>query len=1225
MKLTFYNKWIYLLVVNLIAVLSYAQILTQPGNVSICFGFNSNLVISSNSSDFYKWQDSSSSGWQNLSNGGLFSGVTNDTILITNANLTINGKRLRCIVDSANAGTRFDTSSTSIITVFQAINKPILSSNQTICYNASPDTLVHSQNATGANGNFTYQWQFSSNGLAWTSIVGQTGLKYKPPSLNSNRFYRTVATSVFGCGTVNSDPLLITVRDSINAGVISNSQLICYNTSPNNISFTTAASGAGGNYALQWQTSNDSLTFTDILANNLTIYNPGVSIVTKFYRVKVTSNLGCGVQFTNRIKILVYPPYLKALIGNSKQICFNAVSDTIKVNVFPTGGNGIYSYQWLNSNDSLIWSDLIGQSQSFYFPSKLTVTKYYKLISSSGASCGVDTSNTIKISVFSDKTKPLISSSQTICYNTSPDSLIRIGSATGANGSFTYSWQSALDGLNWLIIPGQISLKYKPQNSTSTTFYRILANSTFGCGSIASDSVRILVFDSLNQGNIGSNQNICFNSIPVRLTFSQLPRGAGDSYNYNWQISTDSLNFTNIVNSDSNGHQPLNLNITKYYRSVITSSFGCGTKNTDIVKIKVYGLFKSASIMHSNTSPICYLTNSDTLKIGNLPIGGNLNYTYQWLESDDSLTWSLLPSQNQQFYKSPILISSKYYRLISSSGESCGSDSSNSLKVNVLPNIQKPTIGSNQSICYSATADSLRLNSQASGANEEFSYNWQISINGNSWNSIFNDTNSTLSTGTLIASKYYRILATSTYGCGSIPSDSVFIKVYPAFIPGVINANQNICYNNNASNLLLSTLPFGGGGLYSYLWQKSIDSLSFTNLIVDTFNTINPGALLATSFYRLQVHSKFGCGQLPTNIIKIKVYNPFVPSSILSNQQICFDAFPDTFKVDRLPIGGNETYSYRWNSSVDSTNWIIIPGETKTFYFVGRMRSAGFYRLESISGQLCGAGYSNIVKLTINPLPDSAIVLGKGNVCKNTKDEIYELSKSSNQYLYNWQLIGGKVISGANLPKAYINWFDSERNDTIWVNQINKITGCYNTMFKPVSILNSRAPDKTNIIRKPNSNILVCEVANEVLNYQWGYTLKSMGIDSLLSNGNLQYVQLNHNFDSVSYKYWVETSQNSCLTRSFLGASPIPTAIDNGFYENKVIKVYPNPILENKLTIETFGKEISNMKVFDVTGKLYEFDFMGKELEIFNCPSSLIILQFEVENVLVTKRLININ
>jgi hypothetical protein len=380
-----------------------------------------------------------------------------------------------------------------------------------------------------------------------------------------------------------------------------------------------------------------------------------------------------------------------------------------------------------------------------------------------------------------------------------------------------------------------------------------------------------------------------------------------------------------------------------------------------------------------------------------------------------------------------------------------------------------------------------------------------------------------------------------------------------------------------------------------------------------------------TKYYRLQVTSKKGCGQLVTNAVRIKVYEPFKPASVSSAQQICFDGLADTIKVDQNPSGGNLAYTFNWNVSNDSINWTLLPGQNSKFYNIGRLRETTFYKLESISGQSCGSGFSNTIKIIVNPLPDTSIVIGNETTCRNKKDEIYELSKSSGQYSYNWSLKGGEVFSGANLTMAYINWFDNAMYDTIRVNQIDKITGCYNTMIKAVEVIDFRAPDKTTIIRKPNSNILVCEDASLGLNYLWGYTIKSSGLDSIIHNSNNRYVQLPHNFDSLKYRYWVETNQFECKTKSYLGPSPVPTKINELASSYDYLKLYPNPLLGNEIWIESNGKNLSNYRLFDMNGKNYQLDYDGSKLQVFGAPNGLLFLQFEIDGKLVTRKILKIS
>ena len=68
-------------------------------------------------------------------------------------------------------------------------------------------------------------------------------------SLTSSTTYYCVVTSG-SCGTVTSNNITITVYGNLTSGVIGNSQTICYNTVPAQLSFTTSPTGGTGIYSI---------------------------------------------------------------------------------------------------------------------------------------------------------------------------------------------------------------------------------------------------------------------------------------------------------------------------------------------------------------------------------------------------------------------------------------------------------------------------------------------------------------------------------------------------------------------------------------------------------------------------------------------------------------------------------------------------------------------------------------------------------------------------------------------------------------------------------------------------------------------------------------------------------------------------------------------------------------------------------------------------------------
>lgn len=65
-----------------------------------------------------------------------------------------------------------------------------IASSQAISPSGTPVALTGVDNPGGGTGTFTYQWEQSLDGLAWSLINGATGSSYQPPSLSQNTFYR---------------------------------------------------------------------------------------------------------------------------------------------------------------------------------------------------------------------------------------------------------------------------------------------------------------------------------------------------------------------------------------------------------------------------------------------------------------------------------------------------------------------------------------------------------------------------------------------------------------------------------------------------------------------------------------------------------------------------------------------------------------------------------------------------------------------------------------------------------------------------------------------------------------------------------------------------------------------------------------------------------------------------------------------------------------------------
>jgi hypothetical protein len=174
----------------------------QPANQEVCPG-NTEFVVDVNSvsAETYQWQVSTNGGttWNDLSNGGIYSGVDNDTLELTGVTSSQHNYQYRVKVENA---CEIDTSSHAVLTIKTSpeitVYNPGGFSNG-ICEGSNTSFGV---TATGSN--LTYVWQVSSNaGLTWNTVVNSAvysgastatlSIANTPDTLDARR-YRVIVT-----------------------------------------------------------------------------------------------------------------------------------------------------------------------------------------------------------------------------------------------------------------------------------------------------------------------------------------------------------------------------------------------------------------------------------------------------------------------------------------------------------------------------------------------------------------------------------------------------------------------------------------------------------------------------------------------------------------------------------------------------------------------------------------------------------------------------------------------------------------------------------------------------------------------------------------------------------------------------------------------------------------------------------------------------------------------
>lgn len=635
-------------------------------------------------------------------------------------------------------------SSSVLIYIYPELTAGIIGQPQAIIYNTSPSALTLDKAPTGGTGDYTYQWQSSADNINWTDINGANLKTYAPPVLLANTWYRLVA-SCGNFGSVYSNNVLIRVYPTLNSGIIVSDQIICNNSRPASLTQTLQPSGGTGTYTYQWQVSPDHITWTDISGATLTSFSPPVLNSNTWYRLNVTSGPS-GTATSNNVLISVNPSIVAGTIGTAQTICYNANPAGLSQITAPSGGTGpgSFSYQWQSSLNGSVWTNISGANLSSYSPPVLTSNTWYRLNATSGT-CGTVSSNQVLITVNPSLTAGTIRAAQTICYNTRPDGLSQITPPSGGVGpeSYSYQWQNSINGSVWTNIPGANLISYFPPALTSNAWYRL--NVTSGsCGTVSSNQVLITVNLSLTAATIGTEQTICYNASPDRLSQITEPSGGTGSYSFQWQSSPDGSVWTNISGANLSSYSSSALTVNTWFRLNITSG-DCGNVSTNRILITVIPSLSGGTIGAAQT--ICFNTRPDGLYQITPPSGGTGNNSFQWQSSSDNSSWTNINNASQSDYSPPVLTRNTWFRRNATSG--CTA-SSNSVRINMYPQVGSAQLHDDKTISENT---STTFNIGLSGGSSPYTVNYMV--NGIPQQAVTNYVSgNNLSTGILTAGTY---------------------------------------------------------------------------------------------------------------------------------------------------------------------------------------------------------------------------------------------------------------------------------------------------------------------------------------------------------------------------------------------------------------------------------------------------------------------------------------
>lgn len=712
----------------------------------------------------------------------------------------------------------------------------------------------------------------ANDGKAWTTVSGgiapynytwnTTPTQSTDTAFNLLKGIHTVtATDANNCIIINSiqvnEPNLLVIS-------LDSTDVSCFNAMDGSV--TSAVTGGTMPYRYAWNTTpiQDSTAIINLSGGG--------------YALMVTDTNGC---VANQNILVNEPNQILATFTTTQVTCFG-LSDG-DATVFPTGGVGGYSYEWLTT-------PIQTTVQAFNLPANGTSVR----ITDSDGCSNVQTANVFgPVLVDIDSIFSVPSS----CYEATNGS---VGSfASGGTGNISYDWSNGGSGnYQFNLLGGQYIL-------TVTDF--------IGCQAI--DSVEVIRPDSLailfNKTNLLCNGNNS-GSATANVT------GGTQPYLYNWTaIAGTNTNFANNLNAgfheiivtDAQNcvqrdtvilSEPTPLVAALDYDSVtcandndgkifVTASGGVGnysyawSGNPNITDTLFniaggnYAVVVSDSnncqvtaietvfeplLLTANTISIPPSCNGDTNGMAVIiPFGGNNGYSYSWNTS---------PIQTND---TAINLANGHYIFTITDIKNCIYTDTVAV-VEPLPLVSS-IIGTNVN-CHQIMDGTATVT--PSGGTFPYFYNW-------------NTTTQTDSFVTALDTGWHYVTITDASNC--TVADSVYL-VEPPVLSVSFTSTPVSCQGGNDGTGTATAI--GGVAPYSYLWQSG--------------NIIPTGTGLSVGWNAVTITDANNC----IIIDSVNINEPTSISLIFTATEVdCYGN--STGSAEVIPTGGVGNYSFQWNTN----------------------------------------------------------------------------------------------------------------------------------------------------------------------------------------------------------------------------------------------------------------------------------------------------------------------
>ncbi|RMF03524.1 MAG: DUF11 domain-containing protein, partial [Bacteroidetes bacterium] len=752
---------------------------------------------------------------------------------------------------------------------------------------------------------------------------------------------------------------------STEAGTIAADQNDCFPYDPVELTGTAIT-----NATYQWQYRTRGGTWINLGTEQ----NQDIGLISELYEVRrlARESINCPWNESNIVTLdgvnNITDP---GAISGDEERC-GAYDPAAITGTSASGGRGgAIIYRWQErtydcaTGNYSSWSWVAGNSNTpDYDPPAITSTTQYRRFARRASCSWAASSNVVTKRVVENLTDNSISGGDTYCDSGDPPALTGDAPSTGCFGTLEYQWQTRTrngDGSwpAWSNISGATARTYNPGTITATTQYRRLARLS-PCGWVHSNSVTFRVNSTPVARISGGTGGICSGETK---TFSAVDQGTGTTYSWDFGANASPATATgagpHTVTYSLPVSQVGNMNSTV---SLTVTRAGC-TASDQIT----FTVLDSPEGSLTSTDPGCD-ADDGTITI---TFPDNPSRTAIEFSIDGGTSWPASVPDNSGSYTFTGLAAGTYQVWSRWGDDSCPV----SLGGVILVDQEGPNAALQTTInpdCHGAATGRIIVAIPTQGtAPFTYAISPQNGLVRNDRD--FYD----LPAGT------YTFTVTDANGCTATVSHTL---MDPPALVATAGADVEICYGNSTS---LSVTSTGGAGSVSYSWNPG--GLSGAS------PTVSP---TVTTTYTVTATDAYGCTATDQMTITVKDYITDY-GTISSDQSNCGSFDPaELTGTGVTATGSNYNLSYQWQSLVSGGSWTNISGATGQNYDPLTLTETTQFRRRAFAGNGCGNGLSNVVTITVNPVPTASID-GNPLVCDGQTTTL-TASGAGTGGSYNW-------------------------------------------------------------------------------------------------------------------------------------------------------------------------------------------------------------------------------